>query len=407
MINKLDSLFSDTANNMKRSAIREILKLTQRPNMISFAGGLPSPESFPIEAMKEIVIEVLEKEGPQALQYSATEGDPRLRELLVERYRKQGVQLEVDNLVISTGSQQALDLFGKLFLNPGDYVLCGLPSYLGAISAFTAYGAKMEGVAFDKYGMRSKELDEAIDRLQKEGKTVKFIYIIPDFQNPAGITMPKERRLEILEVAKKYDLPVMEDSPYREVRFEGEPQPLVYELDPDGRVITLGTFSKTFVPGYRLAWVMAHPKVIDKFVIAKQSADLCTPTFVQKIAARFLETGKLDENLKRIVATYKEKRDIMLEGFRTYMPKGVSWTEPEGGLFLFLTMPPQLDSDVVFEKALEKNVAFVAGSVFYCNDCGKNTMRINFSFATPEENREGVKRLAEVISSEMKAKGLL
>lgn len=401
MINNLEELFSTSAKGMKRSAIRELLKLTQRPEVISFAGGLPAPESFPIEKLKEVVTEVLDEDGPGALQYGATEGVTELREILVDRYRKQGIDMKTDNLVVITSSQQGLDLLGKIFINPGDKIICGLPSYLGGLSAFSTYGADMHGIEFDEYGMRADLLEEKLASMKKEGVRPKFIYIIPDFQNPAGITMPKERRMKILEIAEKYDVLIVEDSPYREIRFEGEEQPMLYHLDKSGRVITLGTFSKIFVPGFRLGWVMANDDIIDKLVIAKQTADLCTPTFNQKIAARFIAKGYFDENLEKIILQYHEKRDNMLDAFKTYMPEGVKWTEPEGGLFLFLSLPEYMDAEELFKVAIDNNVAFVIGKVFHCDGSGKNTMRINFSFMSKEKTTEGVKRLAAAIKEMM------
>jgi len=388
---------------MKRSAIREILKLTQRPEMISFAGGLPSPESFPIEDVKRITAEVLDEEGKEALQYGTTEGDNKLRRMLVERHNRQGLDLKPENICITTGSQQALDLIGKIFIDPGDYVICGLPSYLGGLSAFMIYGAQMKGIPLDDNGMRPDLLEKSIIKLKEEGKIIKFIYIIPDFQNPAGVTVPHSRRLEIIRIAERHDLIIVEDSPYRDVRFEGTPQPLMYSLDTSGRVITLHTFSKIFAPGFRLAWVIGHPDLIDKIVIAKQSADLCSPAFVQKIAAKYLEQGLLDVNLEKTVALYRERRDYMIKCFRELMPEGVKWTEPHGGLFLFVTLPPSMDAARLLERAIRKNVAFVCGSVFYCNNEGHNTMRINFSFSNTNNIHEGVRRLAEAIREEMTA----
>jgi len=248
MVSDLNSVFSNSAKGMKRSAIRELLKLTQRCDIISFAGGLPSPDSFPIEQLKEISCEVLEKEGAQALQYGSTEGDNKLREILVNRYRKDGVDITTNNLVITTASQQALDLIPKIFVNPGDKVICGLPSYLGALSAFSTYGAQMIGIRLDDKGMRADLLEKELEQMKAKGEKPKFIYIIPDFQNPAGITMPESRRLEIIAIARKYDVLIVEDSPYRELRFEGEPQRTMLQLDGTGHVILLGTMSKIFVP---------------------------------------------------------------------------------------------------------------------------------------------------------------
>src|SRR6056297_87506 len=401
MISDLQSVFSTSAQNMKRSAIREILKLTQKPDVISFGGGLPSADSFPVEELKEIVNEILDNDGPGALQYSATEGIPELKEILTDRYQKEGLDITSDNLGIITSSQQGLYLLGKIFLDPGDKVICGLPSYLGGISAFSTFGADLKGIKFDEGGMREDFLEEKLQELKENGENPKFIYIIPDFQNPAGITMPEKRRKAIIEIARKYDVMIVEDSPYREIRFEGEPQKTLYELDNTGQVITLGTFSKTFAPGFRLGFVIAHPEIIDKMVIAKQSIDLCTPTFTQKIAAKYISKGLFDKNLKNTIAQYKSKRDNMLKAFKEYMPKGVTWTEPEGGLFLFLQLPEHMDAQKLFYKAIEKNVAFVMGSVFHCDDSGKNTMRINFSFMSEEKTTEGIKRLAQAIKEEM------
>ncbi|MGC1391286.1 MAG: PLP-dependent aminotransferase family protein [Bacteroidales bacterium] len=386
---------------MKRSSIREILKHMQKPGMISFAGGLPAPETFPVNDLKEIADEILGKDGPDSLQYGTTEGDPLLRKMLVERHNRQGLKISMDNLIITSASQQALDLIAKVFLDPGDYVICGLPSYLGGINAFTFYGAKLKGITLDNEGMKPDELEETIIILKELGRKIKFIYLIPDFQNPSGITIPNYRRIKIIDIAEKHNLLIVEDSPYREVRFEGEPQKLMYELDTTGRVITLCTFSKIFAPGFRVGWVIGHPEILDKLVMAKQTADLCTSSFVQKIIARYIQKGLLEKNLEKTINLYRERRTQMISCFSKYMPEGVTWTEPQGGLFLFVTLPAHLDSDEIFKKALAKNVAFVAGSSFFCNNSGHNTMRINFSFSNKEEIEEGVRRLSAVISDEL------
>lgn len=402
MINDLDQILSQSAKRMKRSVIRELLKMTQRPELISFAGGLPSPESFPVEQLKDITVEVLDTDSAKALQYSETEGDKRLREILVERYRKDGINVNINNLIITTASQQALDLIPKLFVNPGDKVICGLPSYLGGIAAFAVYGADLIGIDLDEKGMRSDLLEKTLEELKQKGEKPKFIYVIPDFQNPTGISMPEDRRKEIISIAKKYDILIIEDSPYREVRFSGTPQRTMYELDGTGQVVLLGTMSKIFVPGFRIGWVLAHEEIIDKIVVAKQNTDLCTSSFVQKIAAKYFEKGYFDKNLATINSNYKVKRDTMVAAFHKYMPKGVKWTEPDGGLFLFVTLPEYMDADELFKVAIEENVAFVPGTVFYCDGSGKNTLRINFSFMSKEMNEEGVKRLANAIKKLMK-----
>jgi 2-aminoadipate transaminase len=406
MITSVNKFLSASGKSMKRSAIREILKLLQKPDMISFAGGLPAPETFPVEDLKEITVEILEKQGAESLQYSTTEGDPHLRRMLVERHNRQGLNIGPENLIITTGSQQALDLIGRIFLDPGDYVLCGLPSYLGGLNAFSVYGAKLKGICLDDEGILVDELERTIINLRDLGRKIKFIYVIPDFQNPAGITIPEKRRKQIIEIAEKYDLLIVEDSPYREVRFEGESQKMMQELDNTGRVVTLCTFSKIFAPGFRVGWVIGQPQILDTIVMAKQTADLCTPTFVQQIIARYIEKGLLDKNLGNTIELYRSRRSFMLDSFEKYMPEGVTWTRPQGGLFLFVTVPGTLDTDIILQKAIENNVAFVAGSTFFCNESGHNTMRINFSFSGLKDIETGIRRLSGVIRDEMKRAGL-
>ncbi|MCF7859500.1 MAG: PLP-dependent aminotransferase family protein [Candidatus Cloacimonetes bacterium] len=402
MISDLQSLISVNVRGMKKSAIRELLKLTNDPEIISFAGGLPAPETFPKQELIGIVKEVIEEQGNQALQYGSTEGDTRLRELIAENYNQEGFNITKDNILITTASQQGLDLLAKVFINRGDKVLVGLPSYLGGLGAFNAYGAEMIGIKFDEHGMRADKLEEKLQELKEKGEKPKFIYIIPDFQNPAGVTIPEQRRREIIDLARKYDVLLIEDSPYKQIRFEGEDQESFYSMDGDGQVINLGTFSKIFVPGFRIGWVIAHPDILDKFIMAKQSTDLCTSPFVQKIAAKYIEKGYFAKNLKATIQNYKEKKEVMMKAFETYLPEGVTWTRPEGGLFLFVTLPEYMDADKLFLKAIEKKVAFVVGSVFHCDGSGKNTMRINFSYVDKDKNLEGVKRLAEVIKAEMR-----
>jgi Transcriptional regulators containing a DNA-binding HTH domain and an aminotransferase domain (MocR family) and their eukaryotic orthologs len=401
MISDLKGTFSSISNNIKRSAIREILKLTQNPEVISFAGGLPAPESFPVDNLDEIISTMLKEEGAEVLQYDATEGVTELRELLLKRYKNEGVRCELDNMIVTTGSQQGLDLVGKVFVNQGDVVICGLPSYLGGISAFQAYGAKMEGVPMDEYGMSAELLEAKLIELAEQGIKPKFIYIIPDFQNPTGITMPESRRLEIIALAHKYDVLIVEDCPYREVRFEGEPQRMMYDLDNDDHVITLGTFSKTFAPGLRIGWVLGPKDVNDKIVVAKQSSDLCTPTFVQKLAVRYMKSEHFEANLKKTIDLYHQRRDVMLAELEKCMPEGVKWTHPEGGMFLFITLPEHMDALELFHKAIEKKVAFVTGNVFYCDGGGTNTMRLNFSYVNNEKAIAGIQRLAQIIEAEM------
>ena len=399
MVSDYKEILSDSATGMKRSAIRELLKLTQKPEIISFAGGLPAKESFPLEQLQEICAEVIATDGAAACQYGSTEGVPELLEILAQRYRDQGLSyVTKENITIITSSQQGLDTVGKIFLNRGDKYICELPSYLGALGAFNSYGGVGVGIPQDEQGMSAVELEKTLAEMKAKGEKPKFIYLIPDFQNPAGMTMPEARRIEILNIAKKHEIMIIEDSPYRELRFSGKPQRMLYDLDNgEGNVITLGTFSKIFMPGFRMGWVLAHPMVIDNFVKAKQSTDLCTSAFLQKITVKFFQKNYFDANVKKIVDMYRGKLEAMLGAFEKYMPEGVTWTRPEGGLFLFLTLPEGYDAEELFQIAIEKNVAFVLGTVFFVNGGGKNTMRINFSYMSEEMNIEGVKRLADAI----------
>jgi 2-aminoadipate transaminase len=397
MYHDLEKSFSKMTKRAKKSAIRELLKLTNKPGLISFAGGLPAPCTFPSAELDEITHEVLTKEANIALQYGTTEGDDLLREQLTKRYQSMGLNITKENLVITTSSQQALDFLGRVFINEGDKVIVELPSYLGGLQAFNAFGADMEGIKSDESGMCPVALEKKMAELSALGKKPKFIYVIPDFQNPSGITMPESRRKEIIDIAHKYEVLIVEDSPYRELRFEGQPQKTIYQLDEMGTTITLGTFSKIFVPGFRIGWIIAHPAIIDKFVTTKQSVDLCTPAFVQRIAARYMEKGYFEKNLKSTIRLYGKKKEVMMQSFEKYMPDYVKWTNPEGGLFLFVYLPEHMDAQKLFLKAVENNVAFVIGQVFHCDGSGTNTMRINFSFCDDEFIIEGVKRLAAAI----------
>jgi len=397
MITKLGDILSTNAREMKKSVIRELLKLTAKPEIISFAGGLPSPESFPVEDLKEIIYEVMENEPKIALQYSATEGDQILKKELVKHSIKEGIQVNEDNILITTASQQGLDLIAKIFINRGDKVILELPSYVGGLGAFNAYGADMIGVPQDEEGMSATILRQKLLELKSKDEKPKFIYIVPDFQNPAGMTMSLKRRKEIIEISHEFNVLILEDSPYRELRFEGKPVPSIYSLDDQNQIILLGTFSKILAPGFRVGWVLAHPDIINKLVVAKQSTDLCSSAFSQRILGRFLEKGCLEKNIEKIKKMYHKKRDLMVESFEKYMPEGVSWTTPKGGLFLLVTVPDYIDTDKLFDYALKYNVAYVIGSAFYCDDSGHNTMRINFSYPSEKQIKIGVERLAKAI----------
>ncbi|PIP12463.1 MAG: aminotransferase [bacterium (Candidatus Stahlbacteria) CG08_land_8_20_14_0_20_40_26] len=396
----LEDKLSTVAKAMKRSEIRELLKLVAKPEIISFAGGMPDPTLFPSKLIAEVTSEVMEKEGERALQYGPTEGDTELREKLAEWDK-----VDIDNILITTASQQGLDLVSKIFIDPGDTVIVGYPTYLGGLQAFNSYDAKFIGIPLDDEGMKVDVLEGTLQKLSRDRNLPKFIYIVPDFQNPKGVTMPTDRRKRVLELASKYDLLILSDTPYRPLRYSGEPCPNFFHLDGGmERVITLFTFSKILCPGFRLGYIVAPPDIIDKLVVAKQGTDLCTSPFNQAIVREIIKQDKLDRHIKKLVSVYKEKRDRMLSALDNYMPKmeGLSWTRPDGGLFLWLTLPEGMDANRMFERALASNVAYVVGSAFHYDGNCKNTMRLNFSYPTLEKIDEGIKRLAKVIEEEAK-----
>ncbi len=396
MITDLQEILSTNIKGMRRSAIRELLKYLGQPGLISFSGGFPAPATFPIEELKSIINDVMDKEAAFALQYGTTEGDVLLRTLMVERYKKAGIDMSIDNMIITTASQQALDLIAKMFIDRGDTVIVGLPSYLGGLSAFNSYGADMIGIPMDDEGEQPDIMEAEIQKAIARGKKPKFIYVIPDFQNPAGMTMSTKRRKEIIEIAHKYDILILEDSPYRELRYEGENQPTIYELEGTGQVILLGTFSKIFCPGFRIGWVAGHPDVLDKIVVGKQATDLCTPPFTQRIAARYIEKGLLDPKIKQIRTMYQAKQKVMLDSLAEFMPEEFTWIKPQGGLFLMAYGPEWMDTGkLLLDCIKEANVAYVAGTSFFCDGKGHNTMRLNFSYESEEQNCEGCKRMGD------------
>jgi 2-aminoadipate transaminase len=385
-------IFSDDVASFFRSPVREIFKKVDLNSIYSFAGGYPSAETFPMEEIRNTMSEVIDKYQGKAFQYGATQGVMELREALAERY---GVPVE--RVQITSSSQQGIDVCTRVLVNPGDVILTSSPSYLGALQSFCSYRADIRGVThsedIDTY---RASWEKVISEALSEGKKIKFLYMIPDFQNPSGESLTLEERVMLVELSRKYGFLIVEDSPYREVRYDGEPVPTMYSLDPD-RVIHLGSFSKIFAPGFRLGWALAHPDILDKIYVCKQSLDLCPPIFDQYVAAEFLRSGRLDTNLKKTIALYKSKRDLLLGLLEEHMPEGVRWTRPEGGLFLFLTMPEGFDAVKFYDKALDAGVAYVAGEFFHPDRSGKNTMRLNFSFMSPERITEGIKLLASLL----------
>ena len=381
--------FSADTGSFMRSPVREIFKRVDLSKIYSFAGGYPSAETFPTEVFERLAGEVLHKYGAKALQYGATQGVPELRQAVSERY---GVPVE--NIQITTSSQQGIDVCTRVLVDPGDVVLVSCPSYLGALQSFASYRAEVVGLDLSPEAGTSRIT--RIEALLAEGKKIKFFYAIPDFQNPSGETLTLEQRSSLVELARKYNFLIVEDSPYRELRYEGSSVATIYSLAPE-RTLHLGSFSKIMAPGFRLGWIIGAPELLDMIYVCKQSLDLCPPILDQYIAAEFMAGGELDRNLSKSVALYRDKRDYMLSLLEKYMPAGVSWTHPEGGLFLFVTLPEGYDTVALYDRALNAGVAYVAGSFFFPDGSHRNTMRLNFSFLATERMEAGVKLLASLL----------
>ncbi|MDI6840522.1 MAG: PLP-dependent aminotransferase family protein [bacterium] len=405
MFKFFEDRLSVRAMTMKRSTIRELLKLVTRPDIIYFAGGMPDPSLFPIDIVEDATKTVLEKEGKKILQYGPTEGHQGLKEEIIKRLkRKENIEVNEDEILIITASQQGLDLVSKIFVDPGDIVIVGMPTYLGGLQAFNCYGARFIGIPVDIDGIVVDIIPEKLKKLGRTQRLVKFIYVVPDFQNPDGSVMTLEKRKQLIEVAEKYDFLILEDTPYRELRFYRESIPSLFALAPKGRVITLFTFSKILCPGIRLGYILGDWRTINQLVVAKQGTDLCTSPFTQAIVHEILRRDVLDEHIKKLVVKYREKRECMLNTLNKYMPslQNLKWTRPDGGLFLWVILPRYMDAEALLPKAIEKNVAYVAGTSFYYDGSGKNTMRLNFSYPTLELIDKGIQRLGELIKEEVK-----
>jgi 2-aminoadipate transaminase len=403
------SRYALRTKGIKSSAIRELLKITQKPEIISLAGGLPAPDVFPIERFQQACQTVLQNNGATALQYSATEGYEPLREMLAQNMARYGIRAKAENVLITSGSQQALDLIGKLLVNLGDRILVEAPTYLGALQAFNVYGAEYLSVPIDEDGLRTDLLEPSL----RSGP--KFMYILPNFQNPGGTTLSEGRRHELVLLADKYGIPIVEDDPYGQLRYEGEHLPPLLVIDREnlrrdngysiGNVIYMSTFSKTLAPGLRLGWMVAPADVISKMVQLKQGADLHTSTFNQIVAYEVARDGFLDEHVKLIRQVYRERRDVMLSALQEFFPPEVTWTHPKGGLFLWVTLPDGMDSQALFDAALKENVAFVPGDPFYAKNGHPAAphMRLNFSNAKPEQIHEGIRRLSIAVKKQIRS----
>ncbi len=402
-----DTLWKDRlalrTQRMTSSAIRELLKLSADPEIISFAGGLPAPEVFPVPVIRAAAERVLDEHGHAALQYSTTEGYLPLREMLARHMGRYGIHVTPANILITSGAQQALDLVGKLLINSGDRILTEEPTYLGALQAFTSYQAQYLPVPIDDDGMRMDKLEDAL----RAGP--KFMYVLPNFQNPGGVTLSLERRQRLVELAAHHGVPILEDDPYGQLRYEGEHLPALVKLDAElhgsgnngapfrGGVIYLGTMSKILAPGLRLGWIVAPEEIMVRLIQMKQGADLHTSSFTQMVAYEASRGGFLDQHVRRIRPIYRERRDVMLAALCRHCPPGVRWTRPQGGLFTWMTLPEGQDAQEILAEALKEKVAFVPGTAFYPCGGGERTLRLNFSYCRPEVIERGIARLGRVL----------
>jgi 2-aminoadipate transaminase len=381
--------FARRMSRIKTSAVREILKLTEQPEIISFAGGLPAPELFPIAETAQAYADVFAREGSEAMQYSTTEGWLPLRQWIADRTASRGVRADAGRVLITSGSQQGIDLVGKVFLDPGDSVIVENPCYLAALQSFSGYDASFIPVESDSKGMVTEQVEQAL-----KSQKAKLIYVVSDFHNPKGTTLSLERREQLIKISRRYRIPILEDDAYGELRYRGERIPPLAAMDKDGLVINLGTFSKTLSPGMRIGWAVASREIIHAMVTAKQAADLHTGTIPQRALARLLESFAYDDHVLKLRAVYGERCQAMLDALESHFPVEASWTRPEGGLFLWVELPATVSGEQLLEDALAERVAFVPGSSFFASRPRANFIRLNFSNRSPEMIEEGVRRIA-------------
>jgi 2-aminoadipate transaminase len=405
-LDRFDFLYANRVKGMKTAATRDLMATLSRPGIISLAGGFPDTRAFGEEAFREISRNIA-ADAAQALQYGPTSGLEAIKDVIVDVMAAEGTPARQEDVFITTGAQQGLDLIAKVFLDEGDAILCEGPTYAGALNAFAAYRPRIAHVPMDRAGLMPVAARETLNRARKQGLHVKFIYTVPNFQNPAGVTLIRERRHELLELAREFDLVIVEDNPYGMLRFEGEPLPTLAALEQEqegylvDRVVYLGTFSKIFAPGVRLGWVHAQPGILHKINIGKQGADLCSSNLSQMMISSYFQNADWRAYVKRLSTIYKERRDAMLDALAEFMPREVHWTHPEGGLFVWATLPSYLDATAMLPRAIARNVAYVPGEGFYAGGAGKNHMRLNFSFVEPERIRRGIELLSEVIRERM------
>lgn len=396
---KWEHLYSDRTGNMRSSEVRDLLAVTQRPDIIALAAGAPFTAALDLEKMSRILGNIM-KDGPAALDYGSSEGYEPLRNWLTEFMAEEGVICTPDDLIITDGSQQGLELVGKILLNPGDTIITEAPSYVGALNAYLSYQANIIQLPCDDNGMKIDRLADTLADLKKKRIVPKFIYVIPSFQNPSGVTMSMARRRKLIKLARQYNTLIVEDNAYRRLSFEQEPLPSLKTLDPEN-VIYLGTFSKVLSPGLRVGWVVAERPIREKLIFAKQAADLCSSSLTQRVVAEYFAETDVKVHLKKLITIYIKRRDKMLNACEEYFPKGVKWTTPKGGFFIWATLPDYLDTTNMLAKAVEQKVAYVPGKAFFADGTGRNCMRMNYSFMKESDIREGIRRLAEVVETEM------
>ncbi len=394
-------LFARRTKAMRSSAMRDLMAITARPEVISLAGGLPDTSTFPPESFAAQMTRIAHESSAEALQYGPTEGFDETKDCILEVMAEEGMSPDRDDLIVTTGGQQAIDLVSKTLIDPGDPVICEAPTYPGAIPTFCSYEADVIQIATDDDGMRIDELAAVLDRLAREGRRPKFVYSVPSFQNPAGVTMSAERRRRLVELAREHELLVCEDNPYGLLRFEGEPQQTLYSLDGGDYVLYLGTFSKILSPGIRIGWIAAPPPVLEKIGLGKQAADLCTSTLTQYFVREYFAEGRWRAYIADLIEIYRSRRDAMLGALAEHFPEQAEWTHPEGGLFVWATLPDYIDTTDLLAKALREHVAFVPGRGAYVDGRGSASMRLNFSGSNEDEIREGVRRIGEVIAEQV------
>jgi len=400
-------LFAERTRVMRSSAMRDLMAITARPEVISLAGGLPDTSTFPAATFAAQMTRIAQESTAEALQYGPTEGFEETVDCILQVMGAEGMLPDPDDVIVTTGGQQAMDLVCKALVDPGDAVVCEAPTYPGAVSVFSSYQADVIQVECDEDGMRIDQLESVLERLDGEGRRPKFVYSVPSFQNPSGVTLSLERRRRLVELAQARELLVVEDSPYGLLRFSGDPLPPLYQLDGGDFVIYLGTFSKILSPGIRLGWAVAPPPVMEKIVLGKQAADLCTSTLTQHFVREYFSEGRWREYVDSLVEIYRGRRDTMVEALRAHFPAQATWTEPEGGLFIWATLPEYIDTGDLLAKALREDVAFVPGQAAYVDGRGGSSMRLNFSGVGDEEIREGVRRIGRVVAEQVELYGAL